>query len=137
MRTPYNYNTDEASEETGSYNDEVSMTQQNFKDECDINNIIDKFGVEHVAQDPRQMPTSEDFIGTFDFQTAQNMIVAAREAFMDQPAHVRARFDNDPAKMIAFVENADNYDEAVKLGIANKRPDPKPVEQTPEVTPAT
>lgn len=137
LRTPYNYDTDKASEEHGTINDEVTMTQQNFKEECDINTIIDRFGVEHVAQDPRTMPSSEEFIEAFDFQTAQNAIVRAREAFMDQPAHVRARFDNDPAKMIAFIANKENYDEALKLGIVNKRPEPKPVEQEPEPKPAT
>jgi len=133
MKTPYNHNTAVESDNTATVNDEPSKTQQNFKDETDINTIIDRFGVENVAQDPRLMPSSEDFMEAFDFQSAQNTIRQAQEAFMDLPADVRAEFDNDPAKLIRFVEDERNTEKAIAMGIAFRRPEEKPDETPPKV----
>jgi len=139
LRTPRNYATSHASDETATYNNEPTKTQQSFRDETDINHIIDKFGVENVAQNPRQMPSSSDFYETFDYQTAQNTIRQAHEAFMDQPAHIRAEFDNDPGKFIKFLEDPDNQDKAIKLGLATKRTEPQkennPAEEPGKETP--
>ena len=54
--------------------------------------------------------------------SAMNVIRAAQEAFMDMPAAVRDRFGHDAAKFVDFVNDESNYDEALKMGIVNKRP---------------
>jgi len=52
---------------------------------------------------------------------------------MRLPADLRARFDNDPAQLIQFLENSDNKDEAIKLGLVNKPEDlPQVVEDIQE-----
>lgn len=118
VRTPYNYDTDEISDETGTYNNEKSITKQEFKDDADINVLVERF--EKAGELPPQLtwPDQTEFMETYDYQTAMNVVVKAREAFMELPAKARARFENDPQKFMRFMEDPENQDEAIKLGIA-------------------
>lgn len=131
MRTPYNYDRDEHSMETGTDNQEPTETQQQFKDECDINTILERFGVTGELPMNIRQPVSTDFVEAFDFQTAQNAIIAARESFMEMPAKVRARFDNDPQKFITFFEDEANRQEAETLGLVNPKTPAPPAGDTP------
>ena len=60
---------------------------------------------------------------TIDFHSSMNVIRAAEEAFNAMPAEVRDRFQNDPGRFLEFANDASNYDEAVKMGLAIKRPE--------------
>jgi hypothetical protein len=52
---------------------------------------------------------------------------------MRLPAELRARFENDPAKLIEFIDNSENLDEAINLGLVNKPENlPQVVEDTQE-----
>ena len=64
-----------------------------------------------------------DFEEAFDFQSSMNVIRAAEEAFNAMPAEVRDRFQNDPGRFLEFANDASNYDEALKMGLAIKRPE--------------
>ena len=57
-----------------------------------------------------------------DFQSSMNVIRAAEEAFNAMPAEVRDRFQNDPGRFLEFANDASNYEEALKMGLAIKRP---------------
>lgn len=100
--------------------DSLSMTCQEFKAECDINNIVKKpnYGI-----NPLQPPTRTYEYGDYtaiqyqDFHSAQNIIAEASQLFESLDSEVRARFDNDPGKLLSFVEDPRNYDEGVKLGL--------------------
>lgn len=135
LRTPYNYDVDAVSEETGTDCGPETKTQQQFKDEVDINTIVDRFMAAGELPPQLQFPTEQDFTETFDFQTSMNVIVKARESFMELPAKARARFDNDPQKFMEFIHDPENKHEAVKLGLASWRPEPekKPDEVKPIV----
>lgn len=132
IRTQYNYNRDAVSLECGHANDEPTMTQQQFKDECDINTILERFGVTGELPTLIRQPLTEDFVEAFDFQTSMNAIREATNAFNEMPAKVRARFGNDPAEFIKFFEDPENEAEARKLGLMNPKtpetpaPDDKP-----------
>lgn len=101
---------------------EPSMSQQHFKDECDVNNILRKYEstglVTHVANGT---PSYGDFSSVLEFQQAQNILIEAQDAFDALPASLRKRFDNDPALMLEFIENPDNREEAEKLGLVAKK----------------
>lgn len=134
IRTAYNYDMDEASQESGIAIDptikEENLTHQSFKEECDINTIVERFGLTGQLPDDIRMPLTGDFTEAVnDYQTALNMIIAADNEFMKLPAQVRERFRNDPAELISFLENEQNRDEAERLGIINKRlqEEPKPL----------
>lgn len=95
-----------------------SRTKQSFAKACDINNIMKKYtrsgDFTHVAT---QMPQYGDFSNVDDYQTALNKIRAAQELFMELPAAVRSRVNNDPGQFLDFVSDVGNRDEMVQLGL--------------------
>ena len=133
IRTPYNYDTDKISNATGTDTGPESKTQQQFKDEVDINTIVERFGVTGEMPPAINFPQTQEFEETFDFQTAMNVIRKAEEEFMQLPAKARARFQNDPQQFMTFMNDEENIAEAIKLGLATERK--KPEEPTPEVKP--
>lgn len=118
LRTPYNYDTMQASDEAGLECLDSSLTQQQFKEEADINTIVDRFLRSGVLPTPVNMPQYVDYEGVFDFQSAMNVVRQADENFMRLDAKVRARFNNSPQEFLEFFANPENTDEAVRLGLA-------------------
>nr|QJB21017.1 MAG: internal scaffolding protein [Microvirus sp.] len=135
IRSAFTFDPDAVSSETGIDCSADSVTQQSFKDECDINILLAKFAVTGQLPDNVRVPQFVDFEDTFDFQSSMNVLRAAEEAFASMPANVRDRFANDPGRLVEFANNPDNYDEAVRLGLAIKRPVqglPDPIKALPE-----
>lgn len=118
MRQPFGYDVDAASQDAGLDCSVLpSRTQQHFAEEVDINTIVKRFGLTGELPQNVPMVLQGDFTNVLDFQSAMDMIVSAREAFMAQPAEVRARFRNDPQEFLDFVSAKENLDEAIKLGL--------------------
>lgn len=117
LRTPYNYDVDKISDETGLECTDPSLAQQNFKDETDINYIVRQFGLTGELPGQTISPQYGDFTGVLDYHSAVNAVLAAQDEFMELPAQMRSRFDNDPAKLIDFLNNEENREEAIKLGL--------------------
>ena len=80
-----------------------------------------------------RVPQFGDYSGMPSYQEAQNVLVAANNAFSSLPSKVRERFGNDPAAYFEFVqslkEGSDDYAEAIRLGIIDK-----PLDRAPEVS---
>lgn len=108
---------EDRSNESGLKCSDPSRAKQSFKDECDINTIVRRFGITGQLPVGVRMPTYGDFTEVQDFQGAMNAIAQAREAFDQMPAHVRKRFDNDPQRFVEFCSDEGNREEAVKLGL--------------------
>ena len=117
-RSAYNYDMDLASDQAGLKCLDSSLTQQQFKEDSDINTIVDRFMKSGVLPTPTNMPQYVDFEGIFDFQTAMNAVRAADENFMRMDAKVRARFNNSPQEFLEFFANPENTNEAIRLGLA-------------------
>jgi phage internal scaffolding protein len=123
-------------EKSGIKFDQPSQTLQSFKDDADINCIIARFEHTGVLVDPTvqvsRVPQFGDYSDMPSYQEAQNVIVAATNAFGSLPSKIRERFGNDPAAYFDFVqslkEGSDDYAEAIRLGIIDK-----PLDSTPEV----
>jgi phage internal scaffolding protein len=132
IRNPYNYDTNAASNESGLRCEDATRTQQHFKDETDINNILRMFNI--TGQLPKKAITPQygDFTGISDYHGALNAVIAAEDQFMTLPATLRARFDNDPQELIEFLNNPENLQEAQKLGLVNKTEASAPMESTSE-----
>jgi phage internal scaffolding protein len=120
LRTPYNYDRDAATNESGLACEEPSLAQQHFKDECDINNILRQFNITGLLPDAPLSPRYGDFTGIGDYHTALNRVIAAQDEFEALPAQIRARFNNDPAELIEFLEDDNNRPEAESLGLVDK-----------------
>jgi phage internal scaffolding protein len=128
LRTPYNYDVDKVSDETGLLCPEPSLAQQNFKDESDINYIVRQFGLTGELPGKPLSPQYGDFTGVLDYHTAVNAVLAAQDDFMELPAQLRSRFNNDPAELIDFLGNEENREEATKLGLVAAKPISEPSE---------
>lgn len=107
----------------GHINDDPSLTQQQFKDECDINNILRSYQetgtINHL--NPRA-GIFGDFSDVKDFKESLELVQYANEQFMQLPAKVRSRFQNNPAELVEFCNNPNNLEEAIQLGLANPKP---------------
>jgi len=136
LRTPYNYDVDQVSNETGLRCLDDSLTQQQFKDESDINTIVDRFLKSGVLPTAASMPQYVDYEGVFDFQSAMNVVKAADDNFMRLDAKVRARFNNSPQAFLEFFANPDNAEEAVRLGLAVPKAPSAVAQATVEATPS-
>jgi len=102
------------------------MTRQEFKAECDINNIMRRYArdafLTHVSgAEPRYLDVSE----VTDFRTAIEQVRAAEEYFEGLPAKVRAKFGNDPVR---YLDEAGSLSrkELMELGLAELRKDEPP-----------
>jgi phage internal scaffolding protein len=121
LRTPYNYDTNAASDESGLACEEPSLAQQHFKDECDINNILRQFNITGLLPESPLSPRYGDFTGITDYHSALNAVMAAEDGFMALPADIRSRFMNDPEQLIEFLNDPANKDEAIQLGLVDKK----------------
>lgn len=129
IRSPYNYDVDAASVESGvDCSEAEDMTQQQFKEECDINEITRRFGLGAEMPKGIKVPTYGDFTGIESYHDACNAIAEAGESFDSLPALVRDRFRNDPGAFVDFVLDEKNKDEAVRLGLIQA---PAPVSVVP------
>ena len=117
LRTPYNYDTIAASNESGLHCEDATLAQQQFKDETDINNILRQFNITGLLPEAPLSPRYGDFTGIGDYHSALNAVIAAEDQFMALPANIRARFENDPAQLIDFLSDENNRSEAEQLGL--------------------
>lgn len=109
-----------------------SKVQQSHAKDADLNEIVRRCGITErmpvVPSDPR-------FYGDVgevpDLGTALRIVNEAKERFDTLPVAIRNRFRNSPAELWDFVQDENNYDEALKLGIL-KKPEP-PVSQAAPV----
>jgi len=102
-------------------------TKQEFKDECDIYNVLKQAKrtgrIEHMAAGT---PYYDDLPPPLDYQEAMNLILDAQAAFADLPAKLRDKYGNDPASFLEALANPANAAEFREAGIL--RPLPEPVE---------
>jgi len=121
LRSPYNYDPSLVSEQTGLSCPEPTLAQQQFKDDGDPNVIMRLFAqTGDVGLLQVRNPEYGDFTGISDYHTALNAVVAAQDSFNSLPASVRSRFENDPGRLIDFLSDPSNSDEAVALGLVSK-----------------
>ena len=117
LRTPFNYDRDLASDLAGLSCEDASRTKRSFKEECDINTIMRRFGVSGAAPQNVRAPTYQDFEEVFDFRSAMHVLMDAEKSFMAMPSEVRKRFGNDPQEFVEFCSSEANLDEMKRLGL--------------------
>jgi len=102
-------------------NDLPSRTQQNFKDQCNINNIMKKYHVTGMVNHlNNKKGTYADLTQVKDFQGCLQTVIDAQASFMTIPSEIRKKFGNDPQALIEFLKDPKNKDEAIQLGLMNK-----------------
>lgn len=105
----------------GIYFKDKSLTDSSYAQDVNINNIVT--GRVSCNIPATRKPLYEgDIIPVRDLQTALQQIADVKNSFAALPASLRARFDNSPEKMLKFVQNPENRDKCIELGIV-KGPD--------------
>lgn len=99
-----------------------SMTKQSFRKECDIDSIVAKAKNEGFIP---VMNGGEPFYGDVSnvvgYKEALDTVRDAEGLFGQFDASIRERFKNDPGELISFLEDQNNKEEAIKLGLIAKK----------------
>ena len=96
------------------------FTEQHHKLECDVNNIIKKYDRTGLINHISQIEAKYGDLTGLEFQKMQNIVAGAKSMFNELPVEVRKEFDNDPQKLITFMENPENRERAIELGLIDK-----------------
>lgn len=111
---------DEADKREGdlaaTVNDEPSMTNQQFRDDADLNVLAKRFGLNDIPVGPLDINAFRDTTGDPELRDVLETQRTARDAFMQLPAKLRTRFHNSPKELWDFVTDPENAEEAVRLG---------------------
>lgn len=99
------------------YTQEPSLTKSEFKDECDINNVVARALRTGVIPGIDRQALYGDFSKVSDYATAQVKIAEAKQSFEQLPSAIKEQFDNDVTKLLDWIDNPDNEEEAIKLGL--------------------
>jgi hypothetical protein len=99
-------------------NDKPSKTDQQYRDDCDVNHIMNKYAktgiITHLAKHPGRFANVSEIPNLLEGFEKVNQ---AKQAFMDLPGSLRKRFNNDFRNMVAFLNDRSNQEEAIKLGL--------------------
>lgn len=98
-----------------------SRTQQQFAEQVDVNNIVSKYKKTgewlHLT---RKQGVYADVSNITDYKESVDKVHMAHAAFAALPSALRNRFQNDPAQLLAFLQDPSNRDEAISLGLIDK-----------------
>lgn len=97
------------------FSKEEKLTKDSFKDECDINLIMERYAQTGAVPGARGPGQYGDFSSVPDYQSALERVRVAQGIFNSLDAEVRLECMNDPA---VFLEKVKDYDWAVKHGLA-------------------
>lgn len=96
---------------------DVNPTSQSAAQDCDVNVVLRKYGITHDVSEDRAMQligTLQGVRGEFglvvpelSYHQALTQLRNAEAAFMDLPAPMRAKFGNDPMRMLDALAAAD------------------------------
>lgn len=101
-----------------TFPEDSPFTKQSFKDECDINIILNRY--QQTGEMPfinERSPQYLDATASMDFQTSMQYVAEAQSLFQELPSAIRNRFNNDPAQFLEFCSNENNRQEMAKMGL--------------------
>lgn len=99
----------------------IYFTEQAHKDTCDVNKIIQKYDRQGLINHVSHFEAQFGDVSGFDFKTMQEKVLNAKSMFDKLPSAIRTRFNNDPQYLLTFMDDPNNRDEAIKLGLINSQ----------------
>lgn len=100
--------------------EEEDMTEQQHRDEVDINRMMARYLRTGELPPPREGFTFGDFSQVGTFQEGLQLLRAAQEAFDLLPAAERERHGHNAAVFADWVTNPENAEEARRRGLLPK-----------------
>ena len=94
-----------------------TRTKQEFKKECDVNNIVKRYGIDRLRAHAEAFGAKYGVMSNDQYQHSLMVIREAETLFNELPSKLRQKFGGDPGKFIEFMENDENRQEAKELGI--------------------
>lgn len=116
---------------------EPTMTIQSEKDNCDINVIMNRYatcGTPLPYRTDGVQPVYADVSELGDYMENYQRCKQAEEMFNALPSALRKELDNNPANLLAFIQDDANRERCVEYGLINKPAVEAP--QTPVVAPS-
>lgn len=109
------------------------QTQQHFKHECDINNIVAKYTATGIDPAPPGAYEARRFgyATSKDFAESAFAVAEIKSAFAELPSSERARFQNSPERWIEHYENQPLESDEI---VAPEAPEEPQID--PETTPS-
>lgn len=102
---------------------EPTMTIQSEKDNCDINVIMNRYatcGTPLPYRADGVQPVYADVSELGDYIENYQRCKQAEEIFNALPSALRKELDNNPANLLAFIQNEANRERCVEYGLINK-----------------
>lgn len=104
---------------------EKNPAKQSFKDQCDVNKMLAQYD---KTGDPTPLRINDnagqwgvDAPDAIDFKEAMDTVAEAKSMFEELPSKTRDFFENDPGKYLEFVNNPENSDAMVEMGLATRQ----------------
>lgn len=111
-----------------SFKGTKTRTKSEFADEANINNIVKRCMNGAALPVGGRTPLFGDFTEVADFTSAQTLIAQASAEFEQLPSDIREKFGNDVSALMDFLDDENNLDEAIALGLAPKpESEPEPI----------
>lgn len=101
-----------------------SLTNQSDLESTDINKIMSRFEKTGFMPGTERQPMYGDFSEVPDYHSQLSAIRRVETAFSVLPAKLRNRFENDPQKLIQFLDDPKNKAEAIELGLIERPKEP-------------
>jgi phage internal scaffolding protein len=98
-----------------------SKTDQSYKKQCDINNIISHYQKTGLfpnfkTPEPRFIDNTE----VLPLEEAFEVVNRAYDLFYELPSDIRKLMDNDPSKLEGFLNDPENKDLLIKKGLLSQ-----------------
>lgn len=100
------------------------FTEQAHKDACDITKIIKAHDRQGVFLHVNKMEARFGDLTGDDFKTMSDKVIKAKEMFGELPSSIRNEFRNSPEELLRFMEDENNRDKAIELGLIDPQSDP-------------
>lgn len=99
--------------------DKPSLTDESFKDECDISLIIERFKVNKIP--PKTVNIAFGYSPTVeDLQNAQYIMAETKSNFEALPSKTRDEFGNDVSNYLAYISDKANLKDCYERGLIDR-----------------
>jgi len=102
----------------------IYFTEQHHKEYCDINNIVKKYDTTGLLQNVTEAEGKYGDVSGLEYKEALDLVIGMESTMAEMPSHIRKYFKNDPRLFAEFMENPDNREKAIELGLINRAWEP-------------